>query len=87
MKWLIPRLANFKQKFPDIEVSLLTGGGEVDFSVQQIDLALRRDDFIWSNQIYSEKIADEYMLCVKKKDRLDIPENRGGSGNLNNTYK
>lgn len=75
MKWLIPRLANFKQKFPDIEVSLLTGGGEVDFNVQQIDLALRRDDFIWSNQIYSEKIADEYMLCVKKKDRLDIPEN------------
>ena len=75
MKWLIPRLANFKQKFPDIEVSLLTGGGEVDFNVQQIDLALRRDDFIWSNQIYSEKIADEYMLCVKKKDRLDIPKN------------
>lgn len=75
MKWLIPRLANFKQKFPDIEVSLLAGGGEVDFNVQQIDLALRRDDFIWSNQIYSEKIADEYMLCVKKKDRLDIPKN------------
>lgn len=75
MKWLIPRLANFKQKFPDIEVSLLTGGGDVDFNVQQIDLALRRDDFIWSNQIYSEKIADEYMLCVKKKDQLDIPEN------------
>lgn len=75
MKWLIPRLANFKQQFPDIEVSLLTGGGEVDFNVQQIDLAFRRDDFIWSNQIYSEKIADEYMLCVKKKDRLDIPKN------------
>lgn len=64
MKWLIPRLVHFKQLYPEFEVSLLTGGGVVDFKAQNIDLALRRDDFAWGGAIYSEKIADEQMLCV-----------------------
>lgn len=67
MKWLIPRLAQFKQLYPAFEVSLLTAGGEVDFRTQHIDLALRRDDFDWGNAIYSEKIAEEQMLSVKAK--------------------
>lgn len=67
MKWLIPRLAQFKQLYPEFEVSLLTAGGEVDFRVQNIDLALRRDDFDWGTAVYSEKIADEQMLYVKAK--------------------
>lgn len=64
MKWLIPRLLHFKQLYPEFEVSLLTGGGVVDFSSQNIDLALRRDDFDWDAALYSEKIADEQMLGV-----------------------
>jgi DNA-binding transcriptional LysR family regulator len=67
MKWLIPRLAQFKQLYPEFEVSLLTAGGEVDFRAQNIDLALRRDDFDWGAAVYSEKIADEQMLYVKAK--------------------
>lgn len=68
MKWLIPRLAQFKQLYPEFEVSLFTGGGAVNFKDQNIDLALRRDDFDWGKAIYSEKIADEYMLCVTAKN-------------------
>lgn len=64
MKWLIPRLIHYKQLYPDFEVTLLTGGGSVDFKQQNIDLALRRNDFDWGKSIYSEKIADEQMLCV-----------------------
>ncbi|MEB6480157.1 LysR family transcriptional regulator [Acinetobacter vivianii] len=67
MKWLIPRLAQFKQLYPEFEVSLLTAGGEIDFTAQNIDLALRRDDFDWGTAVYSEKIADEQMLYVKAK--------------------
>lgn len=70
MKWLIPRLVHFKQLYPEFEVSLLTGGGVVDFASQNIDLALRRDDFDWSTALYSEKIADEQMLgVIGKSDR------------------
>ncbi|EPF91873.1 transcriptional regulator [Acinetobacter gyllenbergii] len=67
MKWLIPRLAQFKQRYPEFEVSLLTGGGAVDFNSQHIDVALRRDDFDWGAALYSEKIADEQMLAVAAK--------------------
>ncbi len=71
MKWLIPRLAQFKQLYPEFEVSLLTAGGEVDFQQQGIDLALRRNDFVWGEEVYSEKIADEQMLAVRaKNDRV-----------------
>ncbi|WP_336141293.1 LysR family transcriptional regulator [Acinetobacter sp. 102] len=68
MKWLIPRLAQFKQRYPEFEVSLLTGGGAVDFTAQHIDVALRRDDFDWGTALYSEKIADEQMLAVRAKN-------------------
>ncbi|MCH7336603.1 LysR family transcriptional regulator [Acinetobacter sp. NIPH 2699] len=70
MKWLIPRLVQFKQLYPDLEVNLLTGGGVVNFKEQNIDLALRRNDFDWGETVYSEKIADENMLCVASKNNL-----------------
>ena len=71
MKWLIPRLAQFNELHPSIEITLLTSGGQVDFRKQHIDIALRRNDFKWSNSVFSEKIADEYMAVVqtKKQDR------------------
>ncbi|ENX63186.1 MULTISPECIES: LysR family transcriptional regulator [Acinetobacter] len=68
MKWLIPRLAQFKQRYPEFEVSLLTGGGAVDFTAQHVDVALRRDDFDWGAALYSEKIADEQMFAVRAKN-------------------
>lgn len=68
MKWLIPRLIQFKQKHPQIEIGLLTDGGDVDFETQVIDLALRRNDFDWGKAVYSEKIADEYVLCIARKN-------------------
>lgn len=68
MKWLIPRLADFQQRYPSIEISLLTAGGAVDWQKHPIDLALRRDDFEFSPHLYAEKIAAEYMLCVSKPD-------------------
>lgn len=70
MKWLIPRLVQFKLRYPEIDISLLTAGGEADFKVQNIDLALRRNDFDWGKAIYSEKMADEYMVCVSRHNHL-----------------
>lgn len=71
MKWLIPRLVQFKLRYPEIDISLLTAGGEADFKAQNIDLALRRNDFEWGKAVYSEKIADEYILCVARKNNPD----------------
>ena len=65
MKWLIPRLSKFKHMGYDFDVVLLTGGGVVDFEKNNIDLAIRRNDFDWGAHIFSQKIADEYMVVVQ----------------------
>ena len=65
MKWLIPRLSKFKKLGHDFEVVLLTAGGVVDFEKDNIDIAIRRNDFAWGEHIYSEKIADEYIALVQ----------------------
>lgn len=66
MKWLIPRLSKFKSLGYDFDIVLLTGGGGVDFERNKIDLAIRRNDFNWDEHIYSEKIADEYIVIAHK---------------------
>ncbi|MEN8283163.1 LysR family transcriptional regulator [Acinetobacter gerneri] len=65
MKWLIPRLAQFKAQAHGFDIVLLTGGGSIDFTKNHIDLAIRRNDFAWGEHIFSEKIADEYIVGVE----------------------
>lgn len=45
MRWLIPRLSAFQDKYPDIEVQLSTGGGPLNFARDRVTLAIRRLDF------------------------------------------
>lgn len=45
MRWLIPRLSDFQDRHPDIDVHLSTGGGALDFARERITLAIRRLDF------------------------------------------
>ena len=66
MKWLIPRLGDFKQRHPQVNVVILTAGGAVDFAAQHIDVAIRRNDFAWPKQVFAEKLADEYMAPVAR---------------------
>lgn len=70
MKWLIPRFVQFKLRYPEINISLLTGGGEAHFKVQNIDLALRRNDFECVKVIYREEMADEQMVYVSRHKHL-----------------
>jgi LysR family glycine cleavage system transcriptional activator len=39
--WLVPRLAMFAQRYPDIEIAVETGTRPVDLSREPIDLAIR----------------------------------------------
>ncbi|MBB2168350.1 LysR family transcriptional regulator [Gluconacetobacter aggeris] len=45
MRWLIPRLSDFQDRYPGIDVHLATGGGALDFARERITLAIRRLDF------------------------------------------
>lgn len=46
MRWLIPRLSRFQDRYPDVEVHLSTGGGGLDFVRDRVTLAIRRLDFL-----------------------------------------
>lgn len=66
MRWLIPRLPDFKQQHPDINVVILAAGGAVDFAGQHVDVAIRRNDFVWPKQLFAEHLVDEWMAPVNK---------------------
>lgn len=61
MRWLMPRLSQFYQGYPDIDVRLSTAGGPVDFSHQGIELAIRREDFEMSSPCIKLPLLEEYV--------------------------
>ncbi|SPO53254.1 HTH-type transcriptional regulator TrpI [Pseudomonas sp. JV551A1] len=61
MRWLIPRLPRFHAAHPDLQLHLVAAGGPLDFARSGVDLAIRRDDFHWDEQLYNQKICDEWI--------------------------
>jgi LysR family glycine cleavage system transcriptional activator len=59
IRWLVPRLPDFRSRYPQHEIHLLTAGGRVDFVREHVDLALRRNDFHWGAQCHAETVATE----------------------------
>ena len=64
MKWLIPRLMDFRKNYPAINIHIYAAGGAVDFSENQIDLAIRRNDFPIPQTLFAEFLADEWIAPV-----------------------
>ncbi len=61
--WLIPRLQSFKEKNPDIELNIVGGSGEIDFSRTKADVAIRSSDKE-IKELESIKLMDEEMLMI-----------------------
>lgn len=61
IRWLVPRLPDFRSRYPQHEIHLLTAGGRVDFVRDHVDLALRRNDFHWGSQCHAESVAAEMV--------------------------
>ena len=64
IRWLVPRLPDFRSRYPEFEIHLLTAGGPVDFARSHVDLALRRNDFNWGSQCHAEPVAPELVGLV-----------------------
>ncbi|BBB68944.1 LysR family transcriptional regulator [Undibacterium sp. YM2] len=64
MRWLIPRLGKFRQLHPELEIHLFAAGGPVDLRHGHIDLALRRNDFVWDANYHAAKVARELIAPV-----------------------
>ena len=61
IRWLVPRLPDFRARYPQYEIHLLTAGGRVDFVRSHVDVALRRNDFHWGKQCHAEPVAAEIV--------------------------
>lgn len=58
MRWLIPRWPAFQALHPELDVHLMAGGGALSFG-NGIDLAIRRNDFHWPDDLYSQRLFEE----------------------------
>jgi DNA-binding transcriptional LysR family regulator len=68
MRWLIPRLPDLAAKVPDVTVHLSAGGGPVFFERDDIDLAIRRDDFPFPEDASRTRLFAERIGPVCRPD-------------------
>ncbi|MEG1031465.1 MAG: DNA-binding transcriptional regulator DsdC [Acinetobacter sp.] len=61
--WLVPKLSDFIQRYPFIQLSILTGNENVNFQRTGIDLALYFDNQP-SFQLNYQYLMDEYIIPV-----------------------
>ncbi|MEM7268141.1 MAG: LysR substrate-binding domain-containing protein [Pseudomonadota bacterium] len=63
IKWLVPRLPEFRGRHPDVSVYLDTDDHFIDFADSDVDVALRYTDKP-SNGLYCERLLDERLVVV-----------------------
>lgn len=68
MRWLIPRLPDLTASAPDVTVHLSAGGGPVFFERDGIDLAIRRDDFPFPDDVHRTRLFGERIGPVCRPD-------------------
>ncbi|MBM3099304.1 LysR family transcriptional regulator [Gluconobacter cerinus] len=68
MRWLIPRLSDFQDHHPGIDVHLSTGGGALDFARARVTLAIRRLDFPLAPDWVVTPLAQEAVGPVMRPD-------------------
>lgn len=61
--WLVPRISDFTQRYPSIELNLLTGNDDINFRGYGIDLAIYFDDKHLKN-LYCEDLISESIIPV-----------------------
>ncbi|MFW7268167.1 LysR substrate-binding domain-containing protein [Gluconacetobacter sp. Hr-1-5] len=71
MRWLIPRLSDFQDRHPGIDVHLSTGGGALDFARDRITLTIRRLDFPLDPELAVTTLAAEAVGPVMRPDMAE----------------
>jgi LysR family transcriptional regulator, glycine cleavage system transcriptional activator len=61
--WLIPRLADFNRRHPDIDINIRAGQALADFSTDDVDLAVRYGGGHWRG-LHAEQLAQEDVFPV-----------------------
>lgn len=77
-RWLIPRLTQFHEAFPRIEVRLSSSVAPVDFETQNLDAAIRAGKGDWPD-LHSEKLVDVELIPIcspkfQEMNKLHTPD-------------
>lgn len=70
-KWLMPRLFAFNEERPEIDVWVSADAAPVDFSIADVDLAIRYGPGGWPG-LRIEKLLDEAVLVVCAPTLLEV---------------
>ena len=62
-RWLIPRLGDFYARYPDVEIHLLATRRVVDFSMEEVDMAIRFGSDIHPG-LSAERLMPEMIVPV-----------------------
>lgn len=76
MRWLIPRLKHFRNKYPLIDIRLTSSLKEVDFDRSDFDAAIRSGDGSWPNYDAVELVPIELVPVCSP----EIAEELKGTG-------
>ena len=68
MRWLIPRLPDLAENVQDVAVHLSAGGGPVFFDRDNVDVAIRRDDFAFPERASRTRLFAERIGPVCRPD-------------------
>ncbi len=85
MRWLIPRLSHFQDTHPDLPVYLSTGGGPIDLVRENIDLAIRRADFMLDPNTLSLPLFPEYIGPVTNAQNARTASKKAAQTRLHTT--
>lgn len=70
MRWLIPRMPAFHALHPQADIRLVANGGPVTLG-EGIELAIRRNDFVWPTAYRARPLFDEWTGPVCRPDRTE----------------
>lgn len=63
-RWLVPRLAAFRAKYPEIEFDLLLTDRRVDLREEHVDLALRLGETVDGDYVMSRLVDTRYRVVA-----------------------
>lgn len=68
-RWLIPKLSEFGQKYPNIQVNFITSNSPFDFTSQNIDIAVQHGDGEWAG-LNAIPLMKEEVIAVCTPDLI-----------------
>ena len=74
-RWLMPRIGSFMEAHPEFDVNIHTSQSLVDFTRDDVDIAIRFGRGTWPNVRVERLMGDEYLpVCSPRLNRGALPK-------------